>query len=75
MFALIGKLNRSRGLGILLVEQNTRKALELATRASVLELGCKVMEGAPAELRDNPSLRDAYLGRSGREATNGTHRR
>jgi len=71
VFALIGRLNRSRGLGILLVEQNTRKALELATRACVLELGCKVMEGAPAELKDNPSLRDAYLGRGGREATNG----
>jgi branched-chain amino acid transport system ATP-binding protein len=71
IFALIGRISRSRGLGILLVEQNTRKALQLATRAYVLELGRKVMEGAPAELKDNPSLRDAYLGRSGREAANG----
>jgi len=62
VFALIGKISRSRGLGILLVEQNTRKALELATRVYVLELGRKVMEGVPAELKD-PSLRDAYLGR------------
>jgi branched-chain amino acid transport system ATP-binding protein len=64
VFALIGELNRSRGLAILLVEQNTHKALELAHRAYVLELGRKVMEGLPSELRADPSLRDAYLGRA-----------
>jgi branched-chain amino acid transport system ATP-binding protein len=63
VFALIGELNRSRGLAILLVEQNTHKALELATYAYVLELGRKVMEGAPDLLRADPTLRDAYLGR------------
>jgi branched-chain amino acid transport system ATP-binding protein len=63
VFALIGELNRSRGLAILLVEQNTHRALALANRAYVLELGRKVMEGVPADLRDDPSLRDAYLGR------------
>jgi branched-chain amino acid transport system ATP-binding protein len=64
VFALIRELNRARGLAILLVEQNTHKALELANRAYVLELGCKVMEGVPADLRNDPSLRDAYLGRA-----------
>jgi branched-chain amino acid transport system ATP-binding protein len=64
VFALIRELNRSRGLAILLVEQNTHKALELANRAYVLALGCKVMEGVPADLRNDPSLRDAYLGRA-----------
>lgn len=63
VFALIGELNRSLGIAILLVEQNTHKALELADRAYVLELGRKVMEGAPSALRNDPSLRDAYLGR------------
>jgi branched-chain amino acid transport system ATP-binding protein len=64
VFTLIAELNRRRGLAILLVEQNTHKALEIAGRAYVLELGCKVMEGAPAELRADPLLRDAYLGRA-----------
>jgi len=64
VFALIAELNRSRGLAILLVEQNTYKALEIANRATVLELGRTVMEGEPAALRADPSLRDAYLGRS-----------
>jgi len=71
VFALIGELNRTRGLAILLVEQNTHKALELANRAYVLELGRKVMEGTPADLRADPSLRDAYLGRSKHQT--GTH--
>ena len=71
IFALIERLNRSRGLSILLVEQNTRKALQIATRAYVLELGRKVIEGTPAELKNSPLLRDAYLGRSGREAAIG----
>ena len=69
VFALIGELNRSRGLAILLVEQNTHKALELANRAYVLELGRKVMAGAPSELRNDPSLRDAYLGRAEQRKT------
>jgi branched-chain amino acid transport system ATP-binding protein len=64
VFALIGELNRKRNLTILLVEQNTHKALELAARAYVLELGRKVMEGNPSQLRADPSLRDAYLGRA-----------
>jgi branched-chain amino acid transport system ATP-binding protein len=64
VFALIGELNRTRGLAILLVEQNTHMALTLAKRAYVLELGRKVMEGSPRELRADPSLRDAYLGRA-----------
>ena len=64
VFTLIGELNRARGMAVLLVEQNSYKSLELAHRAYVLELGRKVMEGAPAALRDDPALRDAYLGRT-----------
>jgi branched-chain amino acid transport system ATP-binding protein len=64
VFTLIAELNRRRGLAMLLVEQNTHKALEIAARAYVLELGRKVMEGAPAALRADPSLSDAYLGRA-----------
>jgi branched-chain amino acid transport system ATP-binding protein len=62
VFALLRELHRARGLSLLLVEQNTHKALDLADRAYVLELGRAVMEGAPATLRADPSLRDAYLG-------------
>jgi branched-chain amino acid transport system ATP-binding protein len=64
VFALVGALNRERGLAILLVEQNTHKALEIASRAYVMELGRMVMEGDPAVLRADRSLHDAYLGRA-----------
>jgi branched-chain amino acid transport system ATP-binding protein len=70
VFALIGELNRTRGLAILLVEQNTGRALELAMRAHVLELGRQVMEGPPAQLRADPTLRDAYLGRANSKQVN-----
>jgi branched-chain amino acid transport system ATP-binding protein len=71
VFALIGEINRARGIAILLVEQNSHKALALAHRAYVLELGRKVMEGKPAALRADPSLRDAYLGRADRKVARG----
>jgi branched-chain amino acid transport system ATP-binding protein len=64
VFALLHELHRERGFALLLVEQNTHKALELADRAYVLELGRIVMAGSPAQLRADPSLRDAYLGGS-----------
>ena len=66
VFAMIADAHRTRGLSILLVEQNTHKALELADRAYVMELGRTAMEGTPAQLRADPSLRDAYLGRDER---------
>jgi branched-chain amino acid transport system ATP-binding protein len=63
VFDLIREVNQTRGLAILLVEQNTHKALEVAQRAYVLELGRCVMEGTPSRLLADPGLRDAYLGR------------
>jgi branched-chain amino acid transport system ATP-binding protein len=62
VFALLRDVHRERGLSLLLVEQNTHKALELADRAYVLELGRIVMAGPPEQLRVDPLLRDAYLG-------------
>jgi branched-chain amino acid transport system ATP-binding protein len=67
VFALIGALNRDRGIAVLLVEQNTRKALDIANRAYVLELGRLVMEGLPQQLLAQTALREAYLGRAGRK--------
>jgi branched-chain amino acid transport system ATP-binding protein len=50
------------GLTILLVEQNTRLALETAARAYVLVTGEVVLSGGCAELRDDPRIQGAYLG-------------
>jgi branched-chain amino acid transport system ATP-binding protein len=63
LFDLIKEFNRD-GLSILLIEQNTGKALSVAHHAVVLELGRVALEGDPAELARDPRLQEAYLGGS-----------
>ncbi len=55
-------LLRSRGLSILLVEQNVRAALKLADRAYVLETGNIVKSGSAQELAGSDDIRKSYLG-------------
>jgi branched-chain amino acid transport system ATP-binding protein len=50
------------GMTVLLVEQNLRKALEVAQRGTVIETGRVRLEGTSAELAGNPEIRAAYLG-------------
>ena len=61
IFETIRAINQS-GVTILIVEQNARAALKLATRGYVLELGRVVMEDTAAHLLANPSIQEAYLG-------------
>jgi branched-chain amino acid transport system ATP-binding protein len=61
VFALIATI-RDAGITVLLVEQNARRALELADRAYVIETGRVVLSGTGRELRDHPLVRHAYLG-------------
>src|SRR5215469_5366814 len=61
MFALIAGL-RAEGLALLLVEQNVVQSLDIADRAYVLEHGRFTLGGAVADLRNDPRLRQAYLG-------------
>ncbi|MEG1610386.1 MAG: ABC transporter ATP-binding protein, partial [Bilophila sp.] len=61
IFATIRAINET-GVTILIVEQNARAALRLATRGYVLELGRVVMEDTAAHLLANPSIQEAYLG-------------
>ncbi len=52
----------SSGISILLVEQNTRMALQVTDRAVVLEGGKIVLEGSSSEIGADPHVRKAYLG-------------
>lgn len=61
LFELIVSLRRD-GLAILLVEQNTHMALEVASRGLVMELGNVVLQGPADVLRDDERLADAYFG-------------
>jgi branched-chain amino acid transport system ATP-binding protein len=61
MFATVRAINAA-GVAVLLVEQNVAMALEIATRAYVLEEGRIVAEGTPAELLSQSQIRRTYLG-------------
>ena len=61
VFGIIKELHKS-GTTILLVEQNARKALQIADRAYVLETGNITLSGTGAELASSDAVRKAYLG-------------
>lgn len=63
VFDLLRDLNRSRGLSILLVEQNAAASLEISHRAYVLETGTVAHQGRAADLMNDPKVRAVYLGR------------
>ena len=52
----------AQGMTILLVEQNARRALQIADRAYVMESGLITLSGAAKNLLDDPKVRAAYLG-------------
>ena len=62
IFAQIVEINRSRGITILLVEQNANLALEISSYGFVLETGKVILEAESATLRKDPKVRSAYLG-------------
>ncbi len=61
IFDIIKTINE-QGVTILLVEQNAKRALEVAHRGYVLETGKIVAEGSGEELLKNPRVKAAYLG-------------
>jgi branched-chain amino acid transport system ATP-binding protein len=61
IFDTIQEINK-QGTTILLVEQNANVALEIATRGYVLETGSIVNTASAEKLREDPKVREAYLG-------------
>lgn len=62
IYHVIQHIYQTKGITILLVEQNARWALKVATRAYVLENGRITMEDTGAALAANPDVQRAYLG-------------
>jgi branched-chain amino acid transport system ATP-binding protein len=60
-FEIIQEINK-QGTTIFMVEQNANMALQVANRGYVLQTGQVVLFGSAAELRQNPLIREAYLG-------------
>ena len=66
IFEIITKLNKEERIPLLLVEQNVKLALTVAPYAYVLENGRLVMHDTSQKLKENPDIRDFYLGLSDR---------
>ena len=64
IFGIVKRLNEEEGVAFLLAEQNTNVALRFAHHGYILESGRVVMEGPAAELRENPDVKEFYLGMS-----------
>jgi len=73
IFEIIGRINRERGVTVLLVEQNANVALHTADHGYVLEVGRVVMEDTCARLLDKEDIKEFYLGMKG-SSIRGTRR-
>lgn len=65
VFGIIREINRDLGVTILLVEQNARAALSVASYGYIMEQGKVVLDGAAEALRDNEDVKEFYLGGAG----------
>ncbi|WP_319824970.1 ABC transporter ATP-binding protein [Thalassovita sp.] len=64
IFNIVKNLNEKEGATFLLAEQNTNVALRFAHYGYILESGRVVMDGPAKELRENPDVKEFYLGMS-----------
>ena len=65
IFGIVKQLNENEGVSFLLAEQNTNVALRFAHFGYILESGRVVMDGPAEDLRENPDVKEFYLGLSG----------
>ena len=73
IFAHIKRLNTELGLTVLVIEQNARRALDVADHGYIMEQGRIVLEGPAEDLKENPDVKEFYLG-LGDEGTRKSYR-
>ncbi len=62
IFEIIQRINKEEGVGILIVEQNAMAALNIASYGYIMENGRIVMDGPADKLKENPDVKEFYLG-------------
>ena len=62
IFEIIARINREKGVSMLLVEQNAAIALKFSSYGYVIENGRNVLEGSTSDLQDNEDIQKFYLG-------------
>jgi len=68
LFEKIVKVNRQQGIPILLVEQNARLALDISHYAYIIDGGNVILEGPALELKNDPRVIQAYLGKFAKQS-------